>query len=97
MEHINQLRAWKNQADKAGLDIYDEDYNVVLRLLNHALESHDKIESMQARIDELMLEYCHEEMTQDQITAWCKRQKPCTDPQTVKDYWEKSYGNLSQV
>lgn len=97
MEHINQLRAWKNQADKAGLDIKDEDYDVVLRLLNHALEAHDKIESMQARIDELMLEYCPDEMTQEQIDNWCKRLKPCIAPQTVKDYWEKSYGNLSQV
>ena len=97
MENINQLRAWKNQADKAGLDINDEEYNVVLRLLNHALEARDKIESMQARIDELMLEYCPDEMTQEQIDTWCKRQKPYIDPQNVHDYWEKSYGNLSKV
>lgn len=86
MEHINQLRAWKKQVDKAGLDIYDEDYNVVLRLLNHALEAHDKIESMQARIDELMLEYCPDEMTQEQIDNWCKHQKFCTGLQGVEDY-----------
>ena len=89
MEHINQLRARKHQADQAGLNIYDEDYNVVLRLLNHALEAHDKIESMQARIDELMLEYCPDEMTQEQIDNWCKHQKPCINPQKVQDYWEK--------
>ena len=74
MEHINQLRAWKRQADNAGLDINDEEYNVLIRLLNHALEAHDKIASLQAKIDELMLEYCPNEMTDDQLHNWAKFQ-----------------------
>lgn len=32
--------------------------------------------SKQARIDELMLEYCHDEMTPEQINEWAKHQKP---------------------
>ena len=55
MEHINQLRAWKNQADKAGLDIKDEHYNVVLRLLNHALEAHDRIKQIEEALSIAMI------------------------------------------
>ena len=50
MEHINQLRAWKKQADTASLDINDEDCNVVLRLLNHALEAHDRIKQLEVAL-----------------------------------------------
>lgn len=75
MENISQLNAWKQQADKAGLDINDEEYNIILRLLNHALEAHSKIESMQAKIDELMLEYCPDEMQEEQKINWQLNQK----------------------
>lgn len=55
MEHINQLRAWKKQADTAGLDINDEDCNIVLRLLNHALEAHDRIKQLEVALSIAMI------------------------------------------
>ena len=38
----------------------------------------------QARIDELMLEYCPDEMSQEQMDNWAKHQVPC-DPQPIID------------
>ena len=34
------------------------------------------IESLQARIDSLMLEYCPDEMTEEQINEWARHQVP---------------------
>ena len=34
---------------------------------------------LQAKIDRLMLEYCPEEMTQDQLDTWAENQKPIDD------------------
>lgn len=39
-----------------------------------ARQAADKIEELQARIDELMLEYCPEEMTAEQLEEWAKHQ-----------------------
>lgn len=36
----------------------------------------DEIESLQARIDALMLEYCPNEMTPAQIERWERHQRP---------------------
>jgi len=38
-----------------------------------------RAEGMQARIDELMLEYCPDEMTPEQIEEWGKHQKPVSE------------------
>lgn len=38
-----------------------------------------EIESKQAKIDELMLEYCPDEMTQGQLENWENRQKPLSE------------------
>ena len=38
----------------------------------------------QARIDELMLEYCPDEMSQEQMDNWAKHQVPA-DPQAIFD------------
>ena len=40
-----------------------------------AIEEKDKrIQELEAKIDSLMLEYCPEEMTQDQIDNWVEHQ-----------------------
>lgn len=63
MERISQLRAWKHQAEQAGLDINDEDCNVVLRLLNHALEAHDKIAELESEVKKFIPQlYIHREL-----------------------------------
>lgn len=35
-----------------------------------------EIEALQAKIDSLMLEFCPEDMSQNQINEWAKHQKP---------------------
>jgi hypothetical protein len=37
-------------------------------------------EALQAKIDSLMLEYCPDEMTEEQFENWGKRQVPVKDP-----------------
>jgi uncharacterized protein involved in exopolysaccharide biosynthesis len=58
-----------------------EDYCYALERENHTLN--EKYESLrqqlsaaQAKIDELMLEYCPEEMTNEQIAEYEKHQRP---------------------
>jgi hypothetical protein len=34
-----------------------------------------QLDAKQAKIDELMFEYCQEDMTRDQVDEWCKRQR----------------------
>ena len=36
-----------------------------------------KYEAVQAKLDELMLEYCPDEMTPEQIAEWARNQVPC--------------------
>lgn len=36
------------------------------------------IQSQQAKIDELMLEYCPEDMTKEQMDEWARHQRPVT-------------------
>lgn len=51
------------------VDTTDEGY------ANYLLSEKDKeIQSLQARIDELMLEYCPNDMTKEQIENWEKHQ-----------------------
>jgi len=42
------------------------------QLLREAVK---EIDSLQAKIDSLMLEYCPDEMTEDQIANWGKHQR----------------------
>lgn len=52
-------------------------YNSQSEELEGIYEKHQiEIEALQARIDELMLEYCPEDMTKEQIENWKAHQKP---------------------
>lgn len=42
-------------------------------------ERNREVMALQAKIDELMLEYCPDEMTEDQIAEWALHQKPVSD------------------
>jgi hypothetical protein len=44
-----------------------------------ARRSIEKVDALQAKIDELMLEYCPEEMTVEQKAEWANHQKSATD------------------
>lgn len=43
-----------------------------------------KADALQARIDELMLEYCPEEMTEAQKANWARHQRPVSDEEEAK-------------
>ena len=46
------------------------------RVYNTAIENlHKKLAAAQAKIDALMLEYCPEEMTEDQLQEWERHQR----------------------
>lgn len=45
-----------------------------------------KIASLQAKIDALMLEYCPEEMTPEQMEGWGKHQVVYEDPRDKSDW-----------
>ena len=50
------------------------------RFLAFAREIESEVSaSMQARIDELMLEYCPDEMTEHQKTTWAEHQRPINE------------------
>jgi len=40
---------------------------------------HKKLSAAQAKIDELMLEYCPDEMTKEQLVEWAKHQQIVVD------------------
>lgn len=44
---------------------------------NRTYEAEKKLAAAQAKIDELMLEYCPEEMTPEQIAEWGRNQEAC--------------------
>lgn len=56
----------------------DKDYawqNV--RILERARQEQDKkLETLQAKLDAVMLEYCPEDMTQEQVDNWARHQRP---------------------
>lgn len=43
-----------------------------------------KADALQARIDELMLEYCPNEMTEAQKANWARHQKPASNEQQAE-------------
>ena len=47
----------------------------------------DQNDSLQAKIDALMLEYCPDEMTEEQIAEWEKHQKPVTLSEVEEQPW----------
>ena len=52
----------------------------LIPLLNRAA---DALDAKQAKIDELMFEYCPEDMTAEQITEWGKHQRSGTEPKHI--------------
>lgn len=45
------------------------------------------IASLQAKIDELMLEHCPEEMTKEQIDEWARHQEPVSEDRKDAELW----------
>ena len=74
-EQLNEL------ANKAGLGHY-----MIVKEFPEMLERFAKLVSdpLEAKIDELMLEYCPDEMTEEQYENWAKHQVP-TDKEKTND------------
>jgi len=69
---INILTEASNELDKVT--------NELVQSLRYSLDIAEEYkaiaESNQAKIDELMLEYCPDEMTAEQLEEWAKHQQP---------------------
>ena len=91
------------------LNKYNNENKDLIRLIGAwrriAVRAGNEVEAQQAKIDSLMLEYCPNEMTQDQIDNWEKHQvvaelqlpkEPCKNCDECKpvvhleDAWEES-------
>lgn len=69
---VNLLTEASNELDKVT--------NELVQSLRYSLDIAEEYkaiaESNQAKIDELMLEYCPDEMTAEQLEEWAKHQQP---------------------
>lgn len=50
----------------------------------------EELNALQAKLDEVMLEYCPEEMTEEQVAVWESHQQPVKelDPDYARVMWE---------
>lgn len=49
--------------------------------IERAYKAEAELAALQARIDALMLEFCPEDMTEEQVAAWSARQRVVDEPQ----------------
>lgn len=76
--HIKQLAPHQFEREQALLLMAAKDE---IEKLNKIIELSDKhhaseIDALQAQVDRVMLEYCPDEMTAEQIANWGRHQKP---------------------
>lgn len=72
---------------EAGCMKYDEQLKAVLEQ-NRVLEC--KVEELQAEIDRLMLEYCPEEMSEEQLRIFAQNQSPVPlDKEIAIERWRR--------
>jgi len=62
----------------------EEAKELIKRIDQHLKDKSVKINALQAKIDQLMFEYCPEEMTERQKENWGKHQKPVTAEQQAE-------------
>lgn len=63
----------------SGLLVFYDDYKELTDRCLYLTDRLARMEALQAHIDELMLEYCPDEMTPEQIEEWGKHQKPVSE------------------
>jgi len=71
-----QLSALKSELKTIGNAIDDPRTDLTMTMSEIIIEQKQQLAAAQARIDALMLEYCPEEMTQEQIAEYEKHQRP---------------------
>lgn len=67
------------EVHKFGLWVYDVVDPLTRAALLKAFELEEANQAKQAQIDELMLEYCPNEMTRDQVDEWARNQVVSSD------------------
>lgn len=67
------------EVHRNGLWGYDVNDRVFAALLHRVFELEDANSALQSQIDNLMLEYCPEEMSQQQVEEWARHQVSMPD------------------
>lgn len=68
-------------AAQAQLEKDKHSYNLNMeRMHDRCAELEEEVEAAQAKIDALMLEYCPDDMTKEQIEEWERHQEPAPSP-----------------
>lgn len=79
--------------DEGGYNgMYEEEYKKMIVLVR-AQDKH-KLDALQAKIDSLMLEFCPEEMTKEQVEEWSRHQKKVENE--PKQSYRDMYGNVHE-
>lgn len=68
-----EIGSFRTLAEEKRASIHDKDIYAALLELRELRASND---SRQARIDELMMEFCPDEMTPEQMRVWGESQRP---------------------
>ena len=71
-----QLVTLKTELKSIGEAIDDPRTDLTMTMSEVIVDQKQQLSAAQAKIDELMLEYCQEEMTQEQIAEYEKHQRP---------------------
>jgi hypothetical protein len=74
-DRIKQLEAVARKQKEA----WDQHMEVAQGNAWEIVKLEREVEAAQAKIDALMLEYCPDEMTEDQVANWERHQVPATD------------------
>ena len=75
-----QLSTLKAELKCIGEAIDDPRTDLTMTMSEVIVDQKQQLSAAQAKIDELMLEYCPEEMTQEQIAEYEKHQRAVTEP-----------------
>jgi len=74
-----QLAALKSELKTIGNAIDDPRTDLTMTMSEIIIEQKQQLAAAQARIDALMLEYCPDEMTKEQLVEWAKHQQIVVD------------------
>ena len=68
---VERLREWGTSGDHAS--------TIIREAANEILSLRQQLGAKQAQIDALMLEFCPDEMTQDQLDEWARNQRKVSE------------------
>jgi hypothetical protein len=77
---MRPVGSWLRDRNVRKFELLPQAMEAALQLTPIAKSETSTIEAMQAKIDSLMLEYCPDEMTEEQKAKWAAHQKPASCP-----------------